>query len=259
MAHLNLRSETARGLFLDLLYKARSGYERALSNVPTHCLLCRNPAKGGGLCAFCEADALASMLCGAPRCAVCCLALGSDGRCEDCLLLAPAFDRVIAAFDYALPGDLLIHYFKKERRFAMARMLARLLAQRVLDATPALPASTILVSVPASRAAIRERGFNPAAEVARYLAHYLRLAYVPQLISRRRESAPQKQLSRSQRAHSALQLYACTRPVNQLHIAVIDDVLTTGSTLHGIARELKTAGAASVTGLVLARTPTLNR
>jgi predicted amidophosphoribosyltransferase len=50
-------------------------------------------------------------------------------------------------------------------------------------------------------------------------------------------------------------LYACTASVDGATVAVVDDVLTTGSTLHGISLQLKAAGAVAVWGLVLARTP----
>jgi ComF family protein len=190
------------------------------------------------------------------RCGVCRLALSkNDAACPDCTQQKPDFDRVVAAFDYQAPGDLLIQQFKAGRRFGMARMLAEILAQRVNSATPALPRNTILVPVPASRAAILERGFNPSAEIARYLAYQLNLPCRPDLLVRHQEGSRQKYLTRAQRVQSALELYSCPARLDQAHIAVVDDVLTTGSTLHAIARQFKRAGAASVYGLVLARTP----
>jgi predicted amidophosphoribosyltransferase len=72
---------------------------------------------------------------------------------------------------------------------------------------------------------------------------------------RTHEGVKQTSLSRVQRAQSAQRLYRCARRVDGAHIAVVDDVATTGSTLHSIAREFKAAGAASVCGLVIARTP----
>ncbi|MBP6018525.1 MAG: ComF family protein [Burkholderiaceae bacterium] len=190
-----------------------------------------------------------------PRCPVCCLALPQLGPCPDCALLQPAYDRVVAAFDYHEPGDLLIHRLKSQRRFSMAPMLAELLAQAIRQAPLPLPKNTILLCVPASRASVLRRGFNPAAAVARSLASQLGLPYQPQLLRRAREGAKQAQLSRTERARSTQSLYACTRYVPGAHIAVVDDVLTTGSTLQGIARQLRAAGAASVCGLVVARTP----
>jgi ComF family protein len=183
------------------------------------------------------------------------VALDNHHGCPDCSLRQPAFDRVIAAFDYVAPGDLLIHYLKIGKRFTSAGMLAGLLARAVRRATPALPGNTILVPVPASRSSIIERGFNPAAEVARSLARQLDLPCRPELLIRVQEGSRQTRLNRSERLHSVQSLYACPQRVAGASIAVVDDVLTTGSTLHSVAQQFKAAGAASVLGLVLARTP----
>lgn len=235
--------------------RVRRHYESMLGCVPASCPLCQGSARGGRLCGGCLVDVTQSMRSAAPRCAVCCLALADDGGCPDCLLRAPAFDRIVAAFDYASPGDVLIRHFKVANRFAYARMLAELLAHAVNAAMPSAPRHTILVPVPASRASINKRGFNPAAELARCLSWQLPLRYRPDLLVRAREGVKQTSLSRVERAQSVQRLYRCAKRVDGAHIAVVDDVATTGSTLHGIAREFKAAGAASVCGLVVARTP----
>lgn len=233
----------------------RRQWRDALARIPTHCGLCANGASGGALCDYCRWAVTRSMHDGASRCPTCALALRSNGACPDCSLRGPAFDGVIAAFDYAAPGDLLIHQLKVGKRYASAGMLAGLLADAIRRAQPVLPATTILVPVPASRAALRKRGFNPAAEVARCLAAELQLPCRPALLARVRDGRKQAQLTRAERVHSVQQLYRCPHPLHGVDVAVVDDVLTTGSTLHSIAQELKQAGAASVVGLVLARTP----
>lgn len=234
------------------LYRA---WRRVVQNIPGQCSLCQCPAPGGRLCPQCETELVYSLLhTTTPRCAVCALALNPDGSCPDCQARRPAFDRLIAAFDYDNPGDLLIHRFKHDC-FVDAPMLAGLLADAVRQAALPLPPATILVPVPSSRAAILRRGFNPAAEVARYLARDLGLACKPWLLRRSREGVRQAYLSKPERMRGAEHLYCCPVSVPQAAIAVVDDVITTGSTLHAIAGLFKRAGAASVYGLVLARTP----
>ncbi len=234
------------------MYRA---WRRIISSIPTECSLCQCTSRGGRLCQQCETDVLDSLRdATTSRCAVCALALNPDGSCPDCQTRRPAFDRVIAAFDYDNPGDLLIQRFKRGC-FVDAPMLAGLLADAVRTAAPPLPRSTILVPVPSSRAAIRRRGFNPAAEVARYLARDLGLACKPSLLQRSREGVRQAYLPKLERMRGVQHLYCCPISVSHADIAVVDDVITTGSTLHAIAALLKRAGAATVYGLVLARTP----
>lgn len=189
------------------------------------------------------------------RCARCCLALGDHGSCPDCTENSSAFDRIIAAFDYCAPADMLIHRLKVSRRFTDAPMLGHLLASEVARAWPDMPADLTLVSVPSSRLAIRRRGFNPAAEVARVLAHRLNRRYQPDIVCRIQDGHKQATLSREERMIALSGVYQVTADVQGARIAVVDDVLTTGSTMHTIARMLKRSGAASVHGFVLARTP----
>ena len=240
------------------VYKMGGIYEACASllrHIPSDCGLCGERARGGALCPPCQGSVTHSMRHGGARCGRCGLALGGLAVCPDCSLRPPAFERVIAAFDYAYPGDVLIHHLKAGRRYASAGMLAGLLHAAVRAAEPPLPDDTLLLPVPSSRAAVLQRGFNPAAEVARALARRLQLEYRPGLVLRRREGRRQAHLSRADRLRSVHALYHCPQPLQGAKVAVVDDVLTTGSTLHGMAAALKEAGAATVTGLVLARTP----
>jgi ComF family protein len=235
----------------------RARVDMLLDLVPAECPLCRGKARAGALCPDCLAEVTASMADGRPRCATCALPL--DGlpacpACPDCAAVPPAFDRVVAAFDYVFPGDLLIHHLKEQKRFASVRMLSGILARRIGQDAAGLPRHTILVPVPSSRASIRRRGFNPAAEVARALARRLGLACRPSLLRRVREGERQASLPRAGRILNAQGLYACATRVDGCDIAIVDDVLTTGSTAHAIAQAFRRAGAASVCVVVLART-----
>lgn len=241
--------------FSRVLGVGRNAVAGVLERIPSACPLCRGAALGGALCAGCHDDVVASMQSSSGRCGVCRLALDEHAGCPDCACQPPAFDRVVAAFDYTLPGDFLIRQFKAGRRFSHARFLAAMLARAVVEDGQQLAQDTILVPVPASRASIMQRGFNPAAEIARYLAPRLSLSCRPGLLVRHHEGGRQTHLPRVQRMRQASGLYTCTASVDGATIAVVDDVLTTGSTLHGIALQLKAAGAVAVWGLVLARTP----
>jgi len=181
----------------------------------------------------------------------------AGASCTACVPRISNVDHVVAAFDYAAPGDLLLRRFKSGGQFVLAPVLARLMAQAVRTAHGSLPGATILVPVPSSRVALLRRGFNPAAELARYLGRELGLRWAPSLVRRQREGDQQASLPKSGRQCSASSLYACAYRVDGARIAIVDDVLTTGSTLASVASELRAAGASAVCGLVLARTPSL--
>ncbi|NLC36647.1 MAG: ComF family protein [Alcaligenaceae bacterium] len=232
-------------------------------SLPMDCLLCRTRTPGG-LCRHCRHAICASMLKADGRCARCDVLLVPGAvHCSDCRVLTPALERVVAAFDYAWPGELLIQRLKLRGQFSCVPVLAGLLAARChalraqADAPPLWCGNSAWVTaVPASRSALAARGYNPAGEVARALARRLALEWRPDLLQRAHERAGQKGLNRQARRRAVQGLYRC--PVTGVagkDILVVDDVMTTGSTLSAIADVLKDQGAAKVWGAVLARTP----
>lgn len=257
MAHLSVLCESLRYatclVKMELLQLQRRCEWRSL--VPTQCPLCAGTGKGGALCHHCHELVAQPMQNAAWRCSRCCLALDAQGQCPDCTSKIPAFDRIIAAFDYCAPADLLIHRLKVSRHFADATPLAHMLATKTVRAWPDMPVDLVVVSVPSSAQAILRRGFNPAGEVARVVAHRLGKRYAPGVLRRVRGGHKQATLSREQRMISTLRLYEVSEDVRGVPIAIVDDVLTTGSTMHSLAFLLKRSGAVSVHGLVLGRTP----
>lgn len=228
---------------------------RAVRSLPADCPLCGLPARGGDLCPGCAGDLRASADDAPARCGHCWLALPRAGMaCPDCAARAPAFARAVAAFDYAPPLDGLVLALKNGMRLGSAGLLGRMLADAA-RARADLPVLAALVPVPASRASLRRRGFNPAAEIARTLGVALDVPVRPQWLVRTRESGKQSQLGRTDRRRGADGLYRCPQSLPPAWVAVVDDVMTTGSTLHAAATALKDAGAAGVIGLVVARTP----
>lgn len=221
--------------------------------VPAECPGCGRRTPGQGLCADCLSALLADpRVVRCPRCAHPCDAAG----CPDCRQQPPAFDGVVAAFDYRGLGARLVRDYKLGGRLALASPLADVLA------TAVWPPGSVdwVVPVPSRADSLRQRGFSPPAEVARLLARRLHLRYRLDLLRRCRQGGPkQSTLERAERLLAAVDTYACDdggRRSTDLQgscVAVVDDVLTTGATLHEIARVLKQAGARQVLGWVLAR------
>lgn len=209
------------------------------------CLLCGAAAGYDGLCDGCRTEL---PWLDAAGCEICAHPLPAAGLCGRCLADPPHYDRVIAACRYAFPLDALIHSYKYGGRLAAAAALAGLLDGRITRKPD------LIVPVPLTPQRLRERGFNQALEIARLLGKSLGVAVDAGLCIKTRDTAPQSTLPWKTRRKNIRGAFVVLGDLEGRHVAVVDDVLTTGATLGELARNLKRAGAASVTGYVIART-----
>jgi ComF family protein len=170
----------------------------------------------------------------------------------------PAYTSLAAAIEYAYPGDMLIQRFKEGARLAYAGMFARLLwgsLQAGVGGGQGNVLLSALVPIPSSQSALKRRGFNPAGELARELARLSGYPLRQEWLSRTRETNTQKTLNAQARRASVSGLYVCPGAVPRVWIGLVDDVVTTGSTMHMAAMALLSAGAAGVIGIAAAHTP----
>lgn len=214
---------------------------------PSDCLLCLEPAGKAWVCDSCE-----RLLAGAGRrCLRCAVPLPEDGWCGDCLRAPPAFDDVVTAFDYRFPVDRLVQRFK----FSADLATGAYLGDAVLRAVGTCPKPDLIVASPASPARLKERGFNPAQLMARRVSAGLGVAIDSRIVAKLRHTPPQTGLGRAARRRNLRGAFAVRGRLDGIRVAVVDDVVTTGATLSALAGALKEAGAARVSGWVVARTP----
>ncbi len=211
----------------------------------------------GSLCAGCTADVRRSMLFHPWRCTQCALALPGPGPCPDCAGSSPLIRRTVAAFDYLPPADSLVLRYKNAHRFYLATCFATLAWANILPDRHAWPAQAPLIPIPGRDASLKRRGFNPAGEFANQLARLMRQPVLHSVLFREPESAKQSALGRRQRQANAAHLYYCGRNLPLPDAILVDDILTTGSTLHAAALALQAAGVAEIYAIVIARTPNL--
>ncbi len=224
-----------------------SAWRPFLRGLPQDCVLCGADAAAEPVCRLC-ADALprAGACCG--RCASPC---GEATICAACLRRPFAFDEAATCFEYRFPADRLVQRFKYAADLATGRWLAEALARRVEgEARPDL-----LVAPPLAGARLRERGFNQGLELAKAVGNTLGVRCDLFALARVRETPSQAGLSRRARLANLRRAFRCRRELRGAHVAIVDDVLTTGATAHAIARELKRAGAGRVSLWVVARAP----
>jgi len=206
---------------------------------PPTCLICGHGAANQtrDLCSACHA-ALPWQTGACPRCAA---ALpGGELLCGACLRRPPPFAAATCALHYRFPVDRLLQHFKFQGQLAAGRLLGELLAERLAARAGPLPAQ--IVPVPLHPARLAERGFNQAAELARPLVRRLRLTIAHDLCRRVRDTAHQARLAAPERRrnlHGAFDV----RGRAPAHLAILDDIITTGSTVTELARVLRRAGA----------------
>jgi ComF family protein len=226
----------------------------ALPRLASQCEVCRQWSSRA-LCADCVARYAAPQA----RCACCGLRLGLPApRCGECLRDPPPYTHTVCAADYGHPWDALIAAFKFHGRAELAGVLAERLLAAVRHAGHAQPA--LLLPVPLSAHRLAERGYNQAWELARRLGQRLAIAADATLLQRPIDTAAhQAQLGRSERQRNLAAAFMVDprrrERLRGVHVALVDDVMTTGATAREIGTTLLRAGAAQVDVWVLARTP----
>jgi ComF family protein len=222
--------------------------------LPGLCVLCRDWCRRS-LCELCL-QRFAPLR---PRCGACARTMPlAVSRCGECTRQPSAFERCISGTDYTAPWDELIAGFKFHRKTELAAALCEIL-WRAVDAAGGAPRPALLLPVPLSRERLRERGFNQAWELARRLARRLDAPARADMLQRSRDTPHQIGMSRVEREHNLRDAFwiepAQRARLQGTHVALIDDVLTTGATAHAAALALTRAGAARVDVWVVARTP----
>lgn len=164
-------------------------------------------------------------------------------RCGSCLTSPPVYDRVITAHIYAAPVKQLVTQFKYQRQLAIGKVLADNLLARVQDTstTPHHRVEAIL-PVPLHTARLKQRGFNQALELARPLARELDLPLLISSVRRHRNTPEQSSLTGKERRSNLRNAFSIKKPIPYKSIAIIDDVMTTGSTVEELGKLLKKNG-----------------
>ncbi|MGI3131652.1 ComF family protein [Halopseudomonas pachastrellae] len=233
-------------------------YKWIKNNLLQPCLLCLSAteAQHDGICHACLTDLPWQQGC----CERCALPLPhSSSLCGRCLKSPPAFCRAVVPMLYRFPLDALIPAFKYHRHNRYGWLLAQLLAEHLQQqlAEPEALIPDLLLPVPMHPRRQAQRGYNQAFELARDLAKTLELPCRADLLQRVRQTTAQEGLDAAARRRNLRGAFTCPKPeqLEGQHLALIDDVMTTGATLNEASRTLLAAGAASVQVWCVARTP----
>lgn len=209
--------------------------------LPQVCVVCKAKAENN-LCAECRAQL--------PRinygCARCGRELSQNALiCGKCLTHPPPFTRTIAPFFYAAPIDQLVIALKFHGHLLNAKLLGELLAENVVENYRDCPKPELIIPVPLHKTRLKERGFNQALEIAKPVAKKLNVPLGRYHCKRIKNTAAQTSLTADERRVNVKKAFAVTHKM-PAHIAVIDDVITTGSTITECCKALRRKGAATI-------------
>lgn len=209
--------------------------------IPERCALCLQPADAP-VCGACRAELPWNRI-ACPRCAL--PQQTASHLCADCAERAPPYDSGWSAFRYARPIDKAVLHLKYHAGFRSARWLGQEMAQMLARREQALP--ELLLPVPLHPRRLRRRGYNQALELARSIGRCLELEVDARCARRVRATADQIGQSAAQRRRNVKNAFAVDPArVRGRHLALIDDVMTTGSTVAELARACRKAGAARI-------------
>jgi ComF family protein len=223
---------------------------RLAAALPSQCVVCHAwPAQP--VCETCVARFAQPR----PRCRRCALPVAAGiAECGHCLDNSPPLDACHAAVSYQYPWSKLIAQYKFNGQAGWARSFA-VLMRSAPWIEPALEQVQLVLPMPLSAQRLAERGFNQALVLARALAP---AKTDPGLLLKVRHTPAQTVLDRKDRLGNMKGAFAIdplqAAQLRGRHVALVDDVMTSGASLFSAAQALRQAGAARVTALVLART-----
>ena len=187
-----------------------------------------------------------ALLCAMP------LSASKEGVCGGCLNHASPLDSSMIPFLYGAPLDHLLLGLKFSQQLTNAHLLGGLMADAIVTRGDELP--DCILPVPLHHSRLRERGYNQALELARPIAKQLGVPLAEGLAIRVKHTAAQSSLEKKDRLRNIKGVFAVRGELPD-HIAIIDDVVTTGSTVNELARVLRCGGAKRVVVWACARVP----
>ena len=215
--------------------------------LPVSCGLCNAPThRRLPLCQPCQKELPVII----NACPVCALPVTAALPCGKCQQHQPAYNQVHALFLYQEPANFLVQQFKFNRKLEYGRLFSILLAKK-METLAEQP--DLLIPVPLHSSRLRKRGYNQAWELTKHLYRLTNIPISHRACSRTIKTPLQTGLKASERRRNLKQAFTITTDVKDLHICIVDDVMTTGSTLEAISSALIMAGAARVSGMVVAR------
>jgi ComF family protein len=214
--------------------------------LPGTCFFCLTKTNRAW-CDDCEQDFIQVV----SRCPVCARHSPYNVICGTCLKQPPYFASTDVLFNYQYPVSYLIKAFKFHKRPELARCFAEIMAKK-LKKKAKLP--ELIIAVPLHKKRQRQRGYNQSLEFAVEINKRLGLTLSRSLCRRIKNTDPQSSLPKKIRRKNVKGAFCLDEKPIPKHIAIVDDVITTGSTINELAHLLKKGGCQRIDVWAIART-----
>lgn len=225
--------------------------------IPTLCMLCES-TQTSIICKNCLSHMAQHRLHLGPSCSICALPVSlPQSICAQCQHTKPYFDHTLFLDHYREPLRTALHFLKYQNRLACAAGFATLWNQ-IHDKALRECDADVLIPAPLSQAKLVARGFNQSWEIAKRLQLPRSVIKAPHWMMNGKASSNQASLTRIERSISSLERFQIKQDATYFlegkHVIVVDDVMTTGSTMNAMARCLKHHGVKRVTAWAFLRT-----
>ena len=227
---------------LSLTQQFRQLYRKVF---PIPCLLCGLATDDQALCESCIAELPVIQQC----CIHCAIPIEQGQICGQCLKKPPIQDSSLSLYRYEQAVPRMMSALKYHRQIQLADICAREFIAYHSLATP----PDLLLPIPLHPSRLRQRGYNQSLLFADTLAQLLKIPCRPELLKRVKKTATQTQLNAKQRHKNMRQAFKYDSSFVPEHVAIIDDVMTSGATTHEAARVLKRAGVETIEVWTIAR------
>jgi len=216
---------------------------------PQSCVVCQQPAHQA-LCCTCR-DSLPWLNCACPRCGKP-MVNKTALTCGACLKNPPPFSRAFHLFSYEPPISDWITRYKYHRQLYFAALCAQLLANKLQEAYKTTQKPDVIIPVPLHAQRMRTRGFNQSLLLARLTAGYLNMPLFT--LTRHKHTVMQKGLLARARERNVKDAFAIEKTMQHSSCIIIDDVMTTGTTLREVTKTLQKAGMQDIHVACIAKT-----
>lgn len=222
--------------------------------IPYRCILCLEASdQRRDLCRQCQ-NTLPVLSHSCEQCGI--VLSDKTQKCGQCIHCSPYFDNTEVIFDYTMPVAHWLKQFKFHKKGLYARILCEIFVEQLRQKINEYPEKKpqLLLPVPLHWKRLVGRGFNQTQIIAQHISQQLQIPIIKNhLVKRLKSTFPQSSLNQHNRRQNLKNAFSLKNPLKFQHIAIVDDIMTTGNTANELAKILKKNGVARVSVWILAR------